>query len=47
MHNDIERILITEEEIRAKVEELGEILTEEYMVRIESTSSYGPSALAN
>ena len=30
MHNDIERILITEEEIQAKVKELGEILTEEY-----------------
>ncbi len=30
MHADIERILITEEEIRAKVEELGVLLTEEY-----------------
>ena len=30
MHNDIERILITEEEIRTKVKELGEILTKEY-----------------
>ena len=30
MHNDIERILITEEEIQSKVKELGEILTEEY-----------------
>ena len=30
MHNDIERILITEEEIQAKVKELGEILTQEY-----------------
>ena len=30
MHNDIDRILITEEEIQAKVRELGEILTEEY-----------------
>ena len=30
MHNDIERILITEEEIQAKVKELSEILTEEY-----------------
>ena len=30
MYNDIERILITEEEIQAKVKELGEILTEEY-----------------
>ena len=30
MHNDIERILITEEEIQAKVGELGEILTKEY-----------------
>ena len=30
MHNDIERVLITEEQIREKLEELGEILTEEY-----------------
>ena len=30
MHNDIERVLITEEEIQAKVRELGVILTEEY-----------------
>ena len=30
MHNDIEKVLITEEEIQAKVKELGEILTEEY-----------------
>ena len=30
MHNDIEKILITEEEIQAKVKELGVILTEEY-----------------
>ena len=30
MHNDIEKVLITEEQIRAKVRELGQILTEEY-----------------
>ena len=30
MERDIEKILITEEEIQAKVRELGEILTEEY-----------------
>ena len=30
MHNDIEKVLITEEQIRAKVQELGRILTEEY-----------------
>jgi len=30
MHNDIERVLITEEEIQAKVRELGEVLTREY-----------------
>jgi hypoxanthine phosphoribosyltransferase len=30
MHADIERILISEEEIRAKVDELGVLLTEEY-----------------
>ena len=30
MYNDIERILITEDEIQAKVRELGVILTEEY-----------------
>ena len=30
MYNDIERVLITEEEIQAKVKELGVILTEEY-----------------
>ena len=30
MHNDIERVLITEEQIRNKVQELGRILTEEY-----------------
>ena len=30
MHNDIERILLTEEEIQAKIKELGMILTEEY-----------------
>lgn len=30
MHNDIEKVLITEEQIRDKVQELGRILTEEY-----------------
>jgi hypoxanthine phosphoribosyltransferase len=30
MNQDIEKILITEEEIQAKVKELGEILTKEY-----------------
>ena len=30
MHNDIDRILLTEEEIQAKVAELGKILAEEY-----------------
>jgi hypoxanthine phosphoribosyltransferase len=30
MHNDIAKVLITEEQIQAKVRELGEILTEEY-----------------
>jgi hypoxanthine phosphoribosyltransferase len=30
MHNDIERILLTEEQIKAKVAELGKILSEEY-----------------
>ncbi len=30
MHNDIVKVLITEEQIQAKVRELGEILTEEY-----------------
>ena len=30
MHNDIERVLITEEQIRNKIQELGRILTEEY-----------------
>lgn len=30
MHNDIERVLLSEEEIQAKVRELGAILTEEY-----------------
>lgn len=30
MHNDIARILLTEEEIKAKVAELGKILAEEY-----------------
>ena len=30
MHNDIEKILLTEEQIKAKVRELGAILTEEY-----------------
>ena len=30
MHNDIQEILLTEEQIRAKVRELGEILTAEY-----------------
>ena len=30
MHNDIERVLLTEEEIKAKVKELGALLTEEY-----------------
>ncbi len=30
MHNDIERVLITEEQIREKIQELGVILTEEY-----------------
>lgn len=30
MHNDIERILLTEEQIKEKVTELGKILAEEY-----------------
>lgn len=30
MHNDIEKVLISEEEIQAKVKELGKILSEEY-----------------
>ncbi|WP_156290006.1 hypoxanthine phosphoribosyltransferase [Oceanobacillus salinisoli] len=30
IHNDIEKILITEEEIKAKCKELGELLTKEY-----------------
>ena len=30
MHNDIEKVLVTEEQIRAKIQELGQILTEEY-----------------
>ena len=30
MHNDIERVLLTEEQIQEKVRELGVILTEEY-----------------
>ena len=30
MHNDIQKILLTEEQIQAKVKELGKILTEEY-----------------
>ena len=30
MHNDIERILLTEEQIKEKVAELGKILAEEY-----------------
>ena len=30
MHNDIETVLISEEQIQAKLEELGRILTEEY-----------------
>ena len=30
MHRDIERILISEEQIKAKVAELGKILAEEY-----------------
>ena len=29
MHNDIKSVLITEEEIQAKVKELGEVLTRE------------------
>ena len=30
MHNDIERVLLSEEQIKAKVAELGKILSEEY-----------------
>ena len=30
MHNDIERILLTEEQIKEKIAELGKILSEEY-----------------
>ena len=30
MHNDIEKILLTEEQIQEKIKELGEVLTEEY-----------------
>ena len=30
MHNDIAKVMITEEQIRDKVRELGQILTEEY-----------------
>ena len=29
MHRDIEKILLTEEQIRAKVAELGKVLSEE------------------
>ena len=32
MHNDIEKVLLSEEQIQNKVRELGEILTEEYKV---------------
>ena len=30
MHNDIQEILLTEEQIREKIRELGELLTAEY-----------------
>ncbi len=30
MHNDVEKILLTEEEIKTRVQELGKVLTEEY-----------------
>ena len=30
MHNDIQEILLTEEQIQARIKELGEILTAEY-----------------
>ena len=30
MHNDIQEVLLTEEQIRTRVDELGKILTEEY-----------------
>ena len=30
MHNDIERVLLSEEQLQAKVAELGKILSEEY-----------------
>lgn len=30
MHNDIEQILLTEEQIQSRIEQLGKILTEEY-----------------
>lgn len=30
MHNDIERILLTEEQIKTRIAELGKVLTEEY-----------------
>ena len=40
MERDIEKILITEEEIQAKVRELGEILTEEYKDKNGDSISY-------
>ena len=36
MEKDIQEILLTEAQIKAKVEELGKILTEEYRTRIPS-----------
>ena len=55
MKNDIERVLISEEEIQKKVKELGEQLTEEYKDRFPlaigvlkgATSIYGRSFKTN
>ena len=30
MHNDIEKILLSEQQIQARIQELGEVLTKEY-----------------
>ena len=30
MHNDIEKILLSEQQIQTRIQELGEILTKEY-----------------
>ena len=47
LHNDIAYVLVTEEELRAKVKEIGAILTEEYRGKVAFTLFSGISDFIN